>query len=114
MLEVLKQLQVKPRFFSMQANICNQKMPGDCTFLGSFTHRRHVGDLSYRQISKGRAHPVFAAWLNAPAFSPKTLQSLEVSGLYWRNIQPSGVLPGNLVSLGSWVKKPPQPQKPPL
>jgi hypothetical protein len=34
MLEVLKQLQVKPAGPEAQVVICNEKMPGDCPFLG--------------------------------------------------------------------------------
>jgi hypothetical protein len=88
MLEVLKQLQVKPRAPGMQANICNQKMPGDCGFLGSFTQKQQDGILSYRQTGSRAAASFFCIRWNAPAFSAKTLQSLEVAGLYWRNIQP--------------------------
>ena len=50
MLEVLKQLQVNPRAAGMQANICNQKMAGDCGFLGSFTCPKHLENLSYRHM----------------------------------------------------------------
>jgi hypothetical protein len=58
MLEVLKQLQVKPHAHGMQANICNQKMAGDCGFLGSFTHEPQLGNLSYRQAGNSADAPV--------------------------------------------------------
>ena len=61
MLEVLKQLQVKPRAASVQANICNQKMASDCGFLGIFTRWHEVGNLSYRQMGGGAAAPLFSA-----------------------------------------------------
>jgi hypothetical protein len=95
MLEGLKQLQVKPRSPSVQANICNQKIAGDCGFLGSFTHPRHVGSLSYRQTGRDASASHCGADLNVPAFSPKTLQGLEVSGIYWPNIQPFCALGAN-------------------
>jgi hypothetical protein len=37
MLELLKQLQVKPAGSPVQVEICNEKQTGDCPFLGTFT-----------------------------------------------------------------------------
>ncbi|MES2383320.1 MAG: hypothetical protein V4593_02155 [Pseudomonadota bacterium] len=108
MLEVLKQLQIKPRAPGMQANICNQKMPGDCGFLGSFTSWQQVGILSYRQTGNRSAAAFFRVRWNAPAFSAKTLQSLEVAGLYWRNIQPISWTRGNSGRLRELGQKRPE------
>ncbi|MBA3595582.1 MAG: hypothetical protein H0W47_17595 [Polaromonas sp.] len=87
MLEVLKQLQVKPRAPGGQGKICNQEMAGDCGFLGSFTSLQHDGNLSYRLTGKQGGAPVFCATVNAPALSAKTLQSLDTFGLYWPDIR---------------------------
>jgi hypothetical protein len=74
MLEVLKQLQVKPQARRGQVNICNQKMPRDCCFLGSFTCQGFV----LQADRKSHRVQLFSACSHAPALSAKTPQGLEL------------------------------------
>ncbi|MDP3828058.1 MAG: hypothetical protein Q8Q74_16010, partial [Polaromonas sp.] len=77
MLEVLKQLQIKPPAPRVQVEICNQKSARDCHFLLSYIFAL----LSYMAMRHWPHLPPKQSCSNAPALSLKTLQALELKAL---------------------------------
>jgi hypothetical protein len=71
MLEVLKQLQVKPLMARVQVEICNQNHAGHRPFLGDL----HLAVLSYRQTGKVPNQSLKSCCSNAPALSRENAAS---------------------------------------
>jgi len=71
MLEVLKQLQIKPLAPGAQVEICNQKSARDCHFLQSYIFT----PLSYMAMRHSPHRLQKQSGLNAPALSLKNAAS---------------------------------------